>query len=88
MRLPEAFACVHDHHYRDGSRFAFPELYNNGRSTDCPFGFLQDSLNQEGKGMGQIMAAAMIKSNKKKGHYEIESYGKQYIKGVKVYTWK
>jgi hypothetical protein len=45
----------------------FLELYNNGRSTDYPFGFLQVSLNQEGKGSGQIMAAAKIKFNKKKG---------------------
>jgi len=66
----------------------FLELYNNGRSTDYPFGFLQVSLNQEGKGSGQIMAAAKIKFDKKKGQYEIESYGNQYIKAVNVYTWK
>jgi len=66
----------------------FLELYNNGRSTDYPFGFLQVSLNQEGKGTGQIMAAAKIKFDKKKGQYQIESYGNQYIKAVNVYTWK
>ncbi len=60
------------------------ELYNNGRSTDYPFGFLQVTINQKGEGTGQIMAAAKIRFNKKKGHYEIESYGNQYVKVVNV----
>lgn len=66
----------------------FIELYNSGRSTDYPFGFLQVKLNEKGDGTGQIMAAAKIKFNKKKGHYEIESYGNQYIKAVNVRLWK
>jgi hypothetical protein len=37
-----------------------------------------------GKGTGQIMAAAKIRFDKKKGQYEIESYGNQYIKATNV----
>jgi hypothetical protein len=62
----------------------FIELYRGGRSTDYPFGFLQVRLNEKGPGTGQIMAAAKIRFNKKKGHYEIESYGNQYVKAVNV----
>ena len=62
----------------------FIELYRNNRSTDYPFGFLQVRLNAKGEGTGQIMAAAKIRFDKKKGHYEIESYGNQYIKAVNV----
>ena len=66
----------------------FIELYRSNRSTDYPFGFLQVKLNSKGEGSGQIMAAASIRFNKKKGHYEIESYGNQYIKAVNVRLWK
>jgi len=66
----------------------FIELYQSGRSTDYPFGFLQVRLNQKREGAGQIMAAAKIRFNNKKGHYEIESYGNQYIKAVNVRPWK
>jgi len=66
----------------------FGELYNNGRSTDYPFGFLQVKLNAKGEGAGQIMAAAKIRFDKKKGKYEIESYGDQYIKATNVRPWK
>ena len=62
----------------------FLELYRGGRTTDYPFGFLQVKLNDKGQGNGQIMAAAKIRFDKKKGHYEIESYGNQYIKAVNV----
>jgi hypothetical protein len=62
----------------------FIELYQSGRSTDYPFGYLQVRLNEKGPGTGQIMAAAKIRFNKKKGHYELESYGNQYIKAVNV----
>jgi hypothetical protein len=62
----------------------FIELYQSGRSTDYPFGYLQVRLNEKGPGTGQIMAAAKIRFNQKKGHYEIESYGNQYIKAVNV----
>jgi hypothetical protein len=62
----------------------FAELYNNGRSTDYPFGFLQVQLNDKGEGTGQIMTAAKIRFNKKSGKYEIESYGNQYIKATNV----
>jgi hypothetical protein len=66
----------------------FIELYNNGRTTDYPFGFLQVTLNAKGEGTGQIMAAAKIRFDKKKGNYEIESYGNQYIKATNVRPWK
>jgi len=66
----------------------FVELYNNGRTTDYPFGFLQVTLNAKGEGTGQIMAAAKIRFDKKKEKYEIESYGNQYIKAANVRPWK
>jgi hypothetical protein len=66
----------------------FTELYRNGRTVDYPFGFLQVKLNGKGEGTGQIMAAAKIRFDKKKGHYEIESYGNQYIKAVNVRPMK
>lgn len=62
----------------------FIELYRGGRTRDYPFGFLQVKLNEKGEGAGQIMAAAKIRFDKKKGHYEIESYGNQYVKAVNV----
>ncbi len=63
---------------------SFNELYNNGRSTDYPFGYIQLRLNAKGEGTGQIMAAAKIKFDKKKGQYVIESFGNQYIKATNV----
>jgi hypothetical protein len=66
----------------------FIELYNGGRSTDYQFGFLQVTLNEKGEGLGQIMAAAKIKFNKKSGQYEIESYGNQYIRAINIRPWK
>jgi hypothetical protein len=62
----------------------FVELYRNGRTTDYPFGYLQVRLDSAGKGVGQIMAAAKIRFDKKKGQYEIESFGNQYIKATNV----
>jgi hypothetical protein len=62
----------------------FMELYNNGRSTDYPFGFLQVKLDKDGKGTGQIMAAAKIRFDKKNDKFEIESFGNQYLKAVNV----
>ncbi len=62
----------------------FVELYNNGRTTDYPFGYLQVKLDSTGKGSGQIMAGARIRFDKKKGQYEIESFGNQYIKATNV----
>jgi len=62
----------------------FMELYRGGRSRDYPFGFLQVKLDATGKGTGQIMAAARIRFDKKKGQYEIESFGNQYIKATNV----
>jgi hypothetical protein len=42
------------------------------------------TLDATGKGSGQIMAAAKIRFDKKKGQYEIESFGNQYIKVTNV----
>jgi hypothetical protein len=67
---------------------SFTELYNSGPSRDYPFGCLQVRLSDKGEGTGQIMAAAKIKFNKKSGHYELESYGNQYIRPVNVRPWK
>ena len=62
----------------------FGELYHNGRSTDYSFGYLQVTLDSEGKGSGQIMAAAKLRFDKKSGQYQIESFGNQYIKATNV----
>jgi len=62
----------------------FMELYNNGRSTDYPFGLLKVKLDERGQGTGQIMAAAKLRFDKKQGRFEIESFGNQYIKAVNV----
>jgi hypothetical protein len=64
---------------------SFRELYNNGRSTSYPFGYMQIRLNAMGEGSGQIMAAAKISFNKKSGEYEIESFGNQYLKAVNLH---
>jgi hypothetical protein len=45
---------------------------------------MQVKLNDKGQGTGPIMVAAKIRFDKKKGHYEIESYGHQNIKAVNV----
>jgi len=66
----------------------FIELYSRSRTNDYPFGFLQVKLNGKGEGTGQIMAAAKIRFDKKKGNYEIESFGNQYIKVANVKPWK
>ena len=57
----------------------FIELYRGGRTTDYPFGFVRLTLNEKGEGTGQIIVAAKIRFDKKKGHYEIESFSHQYI---------
>ena len=62
----------------------FLELYNSGRTTDYPFGYLQVKLDANGQGAGQIMAAARIRFDKKKGEYQIESFGNQYIKATNI----
>ncbi len=67
---------------------SFRELYNNGRSRDYPFGYLQVTLNEKDEGTGQIMGAAKIRFDKKKNEYQIESYGNQYIKATNVRPWK
>ncbi len=69
-------------------QMSFAELYNGGRSTDYPFGYLQVKLNGKDPGTGQIMAAAKIRFDKKKGNYEIESFGNQYIRATNVRPWK
>jgi len=67
---------------------SFAERYNSGRSIDYPFGMMQVTLNDKGQGTGQIMAAAKLRFDKKKGHYELESFGNQYIKAVNIRPMK
>jgi hypothetical protein len=67
---------------------SFFELNSMSRTKEYPFGFLQVKLNAKGEGSGQIMAAANLRFNKKKGHFELESYGNQYIKAVNVRPMK
>jgi hypothetical protein len=66
----------------------FLELTRGGRSRDYPFGYLQVKLDANGQGTGQIMAAAKIRFDKKKGQYEIESFGNQYIKAINIRPMK
>ena len=66
----------------------FLELTRGGRSRDYPFGYLQVKLDDKGQGTGQIMAAAKIRFDKKKGQYEIESFGNQYIKATNIRPMK
>jgi hypothetical protein len=66
----------------------FLELTRGGRSRDYPFGYLQVKLDDKGQGTGQIMAAAKIRFDKKKGQYEIESFGNQYIKAINIRPMK
>jgi hypothetical protein len=66
----------------------FLELTRGGRSRDYPFGYLQVKLDANGQGTGQIMAAAKIRFDKKKGQYEIESFGNQFIKAVNIRPMK
>ncbi len=58
----------------------FIELYHSGRSTDYQFGVMRFTLDEKGEGTGGVIAAAKISFNKKKGIYEVESFGNQYIK--------
>jgi hypothetical protein len=70
------------------ARRRFLEFYNNGRTTDYPFGYLQVRLSANAVGTGQIMAAARIRFDKKKGEYQIESFGNRYLKATSIYTRK
>ena len=67
---------------------SFFELRQGGRSVDYPFGFLQLTLDENGKGVGQFITAAKISFNKKQGKYEMESYGNQYVKATNVRPMK
>jgi hypothetical protein len=66
---------------------SFIERYKSGRTVDYPYGFLQVTLDENGKGTGKIMGAAKLRFDKKKGVYEIESYGNQYIRVTNVRPW-
>jgi hypothetical protein len=63
---------------------AFAELYNSTRSRDYPFGFMQVTLNDKMEGNGKILGATKIRFDKKKGHFEIESFGNQYVRVANV----
>ena len=54
---------------------SFAELRNSGRSVDYPYTMLELVLDKEGKGTGTAIGAAKIRFDKKKGRYEIESFG-------------
>jgi hypothetical protein len=54
---------------------SFHELRNNGRSVDYPYTMLDMKLDKDGNGTGAAIRAAKISFNKKKGNYEIESFG-------------
>jgi hypothetical protein len=62
----------------------FREAYNNGRSMDYPYTFIQVTLDAQGKGTGKIMGGAKVRFNKKSGKYELESFGGNYIKAMNV----
>jgi hypothetical protein len=66
---------------------SFLELYRSGRTVDYPFGLLQVTLDEKGESTGKVMAAAKIRFDKKKGIYDIESYGNQYIRVTNVRPW-
>jgi len=66
----------------------FLEQYMGTRTKDYPFAYLRVQLNEKGEGSGKLLAAARIKFDQKKGHYEIESYGNQYVRVINVRPWK
>jgi hypothetical protein len=51
----------------------FIEFKFSGKAEDYPYTILQLDLDQNGKGTGTATAAAMVKFNKKKNTYEVES---------------
>jgi hypothetical protein len=67
---------------------SFLENWSGGRSTQYRFGILRLVLDEKGQGTGQVIGAARIKFDKKKGQYEIESYGNQYVKIANVRMYK
>lgn len=69
-------------------RMGFFELYQSGRSVDYPFGYLQLTLDDQGKGTGQFIVAVKIRFDKKQGKVEMESYGNQYLKATNVRPMK
>lgn len=67
---------------------SFFELSRSGRSVDYPYGYLQLTLDENGKGVGQFIVAVKISFDKKQGKYEMESYGNQYVKAANVRPMK
>ena len=69
---------------------SFAELTSMSRTKQYPYGYVQIKLAPDNKdgGNGKLIAAAKIRFDKKKGHYEIESFGNQYIRVVNVRTEK
>lgn len=59
---------------------SFGELYKGGRSTDYPFSLITVELNEKGEGTGKVIAMLKVRFDKKKDHYELESFGHDYIK--------
>ncbi|UCF36437.1 MAG: hypothetical protein JSU96_16690 [Acidobacteriota bacterium] len=61
----------------------FLELYYGGRSTDHPFGVMEFTVDEEGKGEGVIIGAARLKFDED-GVLQITSYGHGALKLVNI----
>ena len=57
---------------------SFLELYQSGRSRDYPFGVVSLQLDEEEKGLGNVIVAAKIKFEDD-DQIVIESFGHQYV---------
>jgi hypothetical protein len=61
----------------------FWEVYNNGRSTQYPFGIIVLNVDSTGKGTGTLAPICKIKFNKK-NELEIENYGQKPLRLANV----
>lgn len=62
---------------------SFLELRSGGRSTDYPFSIVRFDLDDEGRGEGQVIAAARVRFDKE-GRLEVESLGRGDIRLSRV----
>lgn len=65
-------------------RMSFAELRNQPRSVDYPHSWIELHVDANGNGDGTMMTACKIKFNKKKGQYEVESYGNTPVRLLNV----
>jgi hypothetical protein len=63
---------------------SFREAANNTRSTDYPFGYIEITLDKNGKGEGRFFAAAKVTMTA--GTVDIESYSPQPLRLLNVRT--